>query len=74
MISPAVSSFTTTSPDSKADRLQSSDTSRRVSQMPVSSAMVSSVSVACEESAPAKPVTITLRPAPDRLSSRKAVR
>ncbi len=74
MISRAVRRLTSTRPRKSAVRVQSSATSRSVSQMPSRSAMVSSSIVARDDSAPAKPVIRTSRPAPDRLSSRRACR
>lgn len=74
MISPADSSLTTSAPDKSDDLLQSSVTSLIVSQTPTSSAMVKDWIVAREDKAPSNPVTVTTRPASDRLSSRNAVR
>jgi len=70
----AESSFTTTCPDSRDERDQSSTTPSSVTQTPASSAISSRSMVARDDSAPSKPVMVILRPAPDRLSSRKAVR
>ena len=74
MISCAESSLMFNSPDSSAERLQSSTTPFSVIQTPLSSAMVSDAIVAREDRAPSKPVTVTCRPASDKVSSRKAVR
>ena len=70
----AESSLISNAPDSSAERLQSRVTPSMVSQTPASSAMVSVSIVARADSAPAKPVMVTCRPAPERLSSRKATR
>ena len=73
-ISRAESSATSTTPRSSADRLQSSTTPSSVIQIPASSAIVNRSIVARDDSAPSKPVITTARPAPERLSSRSAVR
>ena len=74
MISFAESSLTTTSPDNSEDLLQSSVNPLRVIHTPLASAMVMLSAVACDDKAPANPVIVTVRPAPERLSSRNAVR
>jgi len=70
----AESSLTSIRPDKSAVRSQAMAPSLIVSQTPSPSEMVIRLKVARDDSAPAKPSMLTVRPRPERLRSRNEVR